>query len=78
MLTNEEIQNIVLLELMSTNPDEEVASILTTEEQDAIHERWAKDISSKDWKYILEPIQNPTTRSRFISLMQELDKDERD
>lgn len=73
-LTNEEIQNIVLLELMSPSFDEAgTEPILTQEEQDAIHKRWNEDIHSKNWEYILEPIKNPETKSRFITLLQHLD-----
>lgn len=77
-LSNREIQNLVLLELMSPDPHSEEPPILTEAEQSAIYSRFKEDKYSKNWNYLLEPIIDLTTRSRFITLMQELDKDARD
>ena len=73
MLTNKEMQNLVLLELMSPDPYSENEPLLSEDERKAIHNRWKEDIHSNNWGYILEPIADLTTKSRFITLLQQLD-----
>ena len=74
-MTNSDIQNLVLLELMAPDPYSEHEPILSEEESIAINMRFKEDIKSKNWSYILEPIQNIQTRNKFIELMQKLDED---
>lgn len=74
-LSNKEIQNLVLLELMAPDPYQET-KVLTEEESAEISNRYRESNNSRDWRYLLEPIKDPITKSRFISLLETLDKNE--
>lgn len=73
-LTNSEIKNLIILELVYPNVEEypQHKPILTEVEQKSVMDRYKE---SKDWNYVFEPIEDHTTRWRIISLFQELDKD---
>jgi len=77
MLSNKEIQNLVLLELMAPSPEESDGHMLVSyEEGNAIRKRFKATEDPRDWGFVLNPIKDINTKSRMITLMQMLDHDD--
>ena len=66
MMTNEELRNLLLLELMSEG-DEPNPFRLSKEEQDEIHSRWKEGLPLYE---IISCIKNDWTRRRVYDLFE--------
>lgn len=56
-------------------PGDETNRLVPEDEGRLVHDRFLEN-TNKDWVYILEPISDPNTRSKFITLLQTLDNEE--
>lgn len=75
-MTNKEIQMVILLNLISNDPDNPGIPILPEVEQKNIYDRWKEDNRDHNWEYIFEPINDKITKQKLIDLFKELDNPE--
>lgn len=71
-MTNKEIQNIILLELIA--PDSGKEQLLSKEEADEVHKRSMIE-KSKKWEYVFENISNKNRKNKLISLFNTLNSE---
>lgn len=80
MMTNEEIRNIVLLELISEPIGDDGkptrTPMMPKKEQDEVKERYFADASLRDWDYIFQPIKDDNLRTKTIELFKTLDNED--
>lgn len=73
-MTNKEIQNLVILELVAPNPDEYDKCLIEEQSvRDAIFERFK---AKENWDKVFEPIENIEQRNRYIELFNRLDNEQ--
>lgn len=74
MLSNEEIKNLLISEIVTCNPYTGTNIFnLNSDQQSEIYKRYT---SSKDYEYVFEPINDENVRTRAIDLFVHLDNDE--
>lgn len=75
-MTNSEIKNVMLLELISPNFDEnyEVRRLVTDTEAVEIKKR-AIDEKSTDWSYVFESIADIEWKNKLIDLFNRLNEE---
>lgn len=72
-MTGKEIQNLVILEIVSTNPDYPHDPIVSDESaRNEIFKRYKEGLS---WEEVFEPIQNIEHRNRYIDLFNKIDEE---
>ena len=67
-MTNEEIRNVVMLELISPSPDEG-KRLISEEESEELYKRYKE---SKDWCYVFGAIKDESFKQKMIDLFNKL------
>lgn len=64
-MTNEEIRTFLYVSIISADNDE-----FTEEEKQAVMARHKAQDNYKDWRYILEPLNDTEKRNKLIQLLE--------
>lgn len=72
-LSNREISNLVILEIMA--PYDPESSPLSEETRREIHNRWDAETSDEEghkynWRFILDPIEDEHIKKKYIELLE--------
>lgn len=75
-MTNSEIKNVALLELISANFDEDYKGKTLVTDTEAVEiKKRAIDEKSTDWSYVFEPIADIEWKNKLIDLFNRLDEE---
>lgn len=70
-MTNEELKNIIMLELVAPeNPSER---LMSEEESKAVYERYKHCGDNVDWNHVFEPIKSEKLKETLVNAYKALD-----